>query len=144
IASGRGVTAWGLEISPNKACEHAHQILADSAVNNEIALYGKLAAAFLKNSDDILDKKIEGQGSEVTPRNKELFARMAEAQEAMGRMADARVAMFQAINDGCLKRMSDSEAAISWQTAFLAFGYALLLFFFANTIVKALFKIGRE
>lgn len=143
IASGRGVTAWGLEISPNKACEHAQEILANSTVNNEVALYGTLAKDLLASSDTILlslGKENDAQRSELIAQSNRIFAQMNEAQQAQAAIANGRLAMFNAINDGCLKRVAGNQATISWQVTFLVLGYMLLLVWFANTLVKFLFK----
>jgi len=145
ISSGRGITLWVLEISPNKACEHAHEILANSSINNEIALYGQLAQSLADSSESALRAgNLEAEPNKAERfviRSGTLFQKIDGARQVQDEIARQRLALFNAITTNCLQRAPGEQPAITWPLVCLVLGGMFLVLLFFSFVIASLLKV---
>jgi hypothetical protein len=135
VSSGRGITLSVLEIGSNKTCEHAHEILANSATNNEIAVYENLIERLLSNSESALVYANAPQSGEAAARfltrSNNILEMVSKARAEQDEISRGRKDVFDAINRGCLQRDPDYQTGLTWKVVFFVLGLMSLLLTFA-------------
>ncbi|WP_371420517.1 hypothetical protein [Tardiphaga sp.] len=134
VASGRGITLSMLEIGSNKTCEHAHEILANSTANNEIALYNNLVEKLLKNSESALaygNSQTGDASLRLVDRSKTVLEMANQARVEQDAISKGRRDVFDAVNHGCLQRDPGYQKGLTWEVTWLVLGSMFLLLAFA-------------
>ncbi|KWV59759.1 hypothetical protein AS156_30535 [Bradyrhizobium macuxiense] len=138
VSHGRGITFWVFEIGPNRTCEHAHEILANSAANNEIALYGNLAETLLRSSENsfVLEHAPPADAGD-TSRSSKILAMLNQVRTTQDKLAGEREAIFKAIDRGCLQPLEEpgQQTTLTWKMVSLVLGALLLLLAFAYFVI---------
>ncbi|HEX5516363.1 MAG TPA: hypothetical protein VFX32_02080 [Pseudolabrys sp.] len=137
MASGRGITLSGLEIGPEKVCDHVGEIIIAAANNNELAVFDSSIGRLLQQMDSAL--KQTSSRSELAARasagqSDQLLALVREAVSTQTKISQSRQQALDKITAKCLQRDDPKETfrfpviclVLASMAMFLLFAYFVI------------------
>lgn len=137
MASGRGITLSGLEIGPEKVCDHVGEIITAAANNNELAVFDSSIGRLLRQTNLAL-KQVSSQ-SELAARTSaaqsdQLLALVREAISTQTKISQSRQQALDKIAAKCLQRDDPKETfrlsivflVLASMAMFLVFSYFVI------------------
>ncbi|MCS3726175.1 hypothetical protein [Bradyrhizobium betae] len=137
MASGRGITLSGLEIGPEKVCDHVGEIITAAANNNELAVFDSSIGRLLLQMNSALNQ-VSSQ-SELAARTSaaqsdQLLALVREAISTQANISQSRQQALDKVTAKCLQRDDPKETfrlpviclVLGSMAMFLVFAYFVI------------------